>query len=170
MKSFRIVTSVLSALLVVAVAAAFTGKATKAPEFELKTVDGKTLKLSDYKGKAVILNFWGTWCPPCRAEIPDMVELQKQYGGEKFTFIGVTVNERKGVEAVQAFMKQANMNYPVALAGEEAMNAYTQLLPEDKRGYVPATFVINAKGEVIDMLVGGQEKATFEAAIKKALK
>ncbi|MBC8042141.1 MAG: TlpA family protein disulfide reductase, partial [Rhizobacter sp.] len=116
------------------------------------------------------LNFWGTWCPPCRAEIPDMVELQKQYGGEKFTFIGVTVNERKGVEAVQAFMKQANMNYPVALAGEEAMNAYTQLLPEDKRGYVPATFVINAKGEVIDMLVGGQEKATFEAAIKKAMK
>jgi peroxiredoxin len=152
-------------------AATVTAEATKgnkAPDFALKSVEGKEVKFSDFKGKAVILNFWGTWCPPCRAEIPDMIELQKQYGGEKFTFVGVTINERKGVEAVKEYMTKTGMNYPVLMEGEETFGKYTEFVPEKMRGAVPTTFVINSAGEIIDVFVGMKDKASFEAAIKKA--
>ncbi len=140
----------------------------KAPDFTLKSVDGKDVKLSDFRGKAVILNFWGTWCPPCRAEIPDMIDLQKQYGGEKFTFLGITINERKGVDAVKDFMTKTGMNYPVLMDGEETFGKYTAFVPEKMRGAVPTTFVINSAGDILDVFVGMRDKAAFEAAIKKA--
>ncbi|NTW89222.1 MAG: TlpA family protein disulfide reductase, partial [Desulfobulbaceae bacterium] len=95
----------------IAVSANSTDATSKAPDFKLQTIDGKPLRLSDYKNKAVILNFWATWCPPCRAEIPDMIELQKKYSGKKFSFIGVVVSD--DLDKVQRFVKDKGINYPV---------------------------------------------------------
>lgn len=150
-----------------AIEAATPTASSKAPDFKLQTIDGKQLRLSDYKGKAVILNFWATWCPPCRAEIPDMIELQKKYSSKKFSFIGVVVND--DVEKVQRFVKEKGINYPVAMGDDATASAYGQFIEGGMRG-IPTSFVINAKGEILGYFVGGQEKATFEEAIQKALK
>ncbi|NTW48663.1 MAG: TlpA family protein disulfide reductase [Chlorobiales bacterium] len=140
----------------------------KAPDFVLQTIDGKPLRLSDYKGKAVILNFWATWCPPCRAEIPDMIELQKKYGGKKnFSFIGIAVGDE--LDKVQSFVRDKGINYPVAMGNESVTDAYGQFIEGGMRG-IPTTFVINTKGEILGHFVGSRDKATFEEAIQQALK
>lgn len=139
----------------------------KAPDFSLQTIDGQTLRLSDYKNKAVILNFWATWCPPCRAEIPDMIELQEKYGNKNFSFIGIAVSDKIG--NVQRFVKDKGINYPVAMGNESVTDAYGQFIEGGMRG-IPTTFIINTKGEVLGYFVGARDKETFEDAIQKALK
>jgi peroxiredoxin len=138
-----------------------------APAFALTSVDGKKLNLADYKGKAVIVNFWATWCPPCKAEIPDMVELQNQYGGDKFSFIGIAVNDKE--DKVKAFIAEKKITYPVAMGDEQVMMAYQSLLPPNLRGGIPCTFVIDAKGNVAEFFVGIKGKTEFEEAIKKVM-
>ena len=139
----------------------------KAPDFTLTTTDGKTLKLSDYKGKGVIVNFWATWCPPCRAEIPDMVELQKEYENKGFSFIGIAVSDEE--EKVKAFVTAQKMNYPVAMGTKELAISYGKFTQEGAIRGIPTSFVINGKGEIVDYFVGGRDKAAFAEAIKKAL-
>ncbi|WP_211204035.1 TlpA family protein disulfide reductase [Chloroherpeton thalassium] len=138
-----------------------------APNFDLETIDGKKLSLSDYKGKAVILNFWATWCPPCRAEIPDMIELQEEYGGENFTFIGVAVGDQ--LERVKRFVENSGINYPVAMGNNAITDDYGRFIEGGMRG-IPTTFVISTKGEILGHFVGARSKEAFEAAIKDALK
>ena len=106
----------------------------KAPDFELENIKGGKLKLSDYKGKVVILDFWDTWCPPCREEIPDFVELYKKYN-ENVVIIGAAFAQR-GKKAVEDFYKEYKMNYPVVIA--------TQATARDFGGIrgIPTTFVI----------------------------
>ncbi len=139
----------------------------KAPDFTLTTTDGKTLKLSDFKGKGVIVNFWATWCPPCRAEIPDMVELQKEYESKGFSFIGIAVSDQE--EKVKAFVESQKMNYPVAMGTPELAMSYGKFTKEGTIRGIPTSFVINGKGEIVDYFVGGRDKANFAEAIKKAL-
>ncbi|HZI33146.1 MAG TPA: redoxin domain-containing protein, partial [Candidatus Binatia bacterium] len=79
-----------------------TDKPAIAPRWELQNVDGHTVRSADFKGKVVILDFWATWCPPCRAEIPGLIELQKQYGKQGLAVIGVSVDQ-DGASAVKAF-------------------------------------------------------------------
>ncbi|MCS6989043.1 MAG: TlpA family protein disulfide reductase [Chloroherpetonaceae bacterium] len=141
------------------------GKA--APDFSLTTTDGKPLKLSDYKGKGVIVNFWATWCPPCRAEIPDMMELQKEYEGKGFSFIGIAIGDEE--EKVKAFVSAQKMNYPVAVGTRELAMSYGKLTAEGAIRGIPTSFVINRKGEVIGYFVGARDKATFAEAIKQAI-
>lgn len=138
-----------------------------APDFSLIATDGKPLKLSDYKGKAVIVNFWATWCPPCRAEIPDMIELQKENESKGFSFIGIAIGDEE--EKVKAFVAAQKMNYPVAMGSRELAMSYGKLTQEGAIRGIPTSFVINAKGEVIDYFVGGRDKAAFAEAIKKAI-
>ncbi len=139
----------------------------KAPDFTLTTIDGKSLKLSDYKGKGVIVNFWATWCPPCRAEIPDMIELQKEYESKGFSFIGIAVGDEE--EKVKAFAQAQKMNYPVAMGSRELAASYGKLTKEGTIRGIPTSFVINGKGEILDYFVGARDKATFAEAIKKAI-
>ncbi len=145
--------------------AATDGK--KAPDFTLTTTDGKTLKLSDFKGKGVIVNFWATWCPPCRAEIPDMIELQKEYESKGFSFIGIAVGDEE--EKVKKFVETQKMNYPVAMGTRELAISYGKFTKEGAIRGIPTSFVINGKGEIVDYFVGGRDKATFAEAIKKAI-
>ncbi|MGQ9805552.1 MAG: TlpA family protein disulfide reductase [Chlorobiales bacterium] len=139
----------------------------KAPDFTLTTTDGKILKLSDYKGKGVIVNFWATWCPPCRAEIPHMVELQKEYEQKGFSFIGIAVSDEE--EKVKAFVVSQKMNYPVAMGTKELAMSYGKFTQERRLTGIPTSFIINGKGEIVGHFIGGRDKATFVEAIKKAL-
>ena len=87
------------------------------PEFELLDLDGRTVHLSDFAGRNVLLNFWATWCPPCKAELPDLVEVQRQYGGDDFTIIGISL-DRVGPVKVQEFVRQAGLNYPILMRND----------------------------------------------------
>jgi thiol-disulfide isomerase/thioredoxin len=133
----------------------------QAPLFSIQTIDGKTLSLSDLKGKGVILNFWATWCPPCRAEIPAMIELQKEYEG-KFTFIGIALNDQE--EKVRAYISEKGMNYPVAMDNGVA-TLYGKLIQGGLQS-IPTSFVIDKHGNIIDVMVGMADKSKFRTAIQ----
>ena len=139
-----------------------------APNFTWKDGAGKDRSLKDYRGKVVMLNFWGTWCPPCRAELPDIVKLRNELQSKGFEVIGLGVNERPRngmtVEAqVADFAKKNNLAYPLLIANGELIEAYGGL-----EG-VPTTFIVNGKGEVIEKLIGMRDETTFRNAIKKAM-
>lgn len=136
-----------------------------APAFTLETTDGKKVSLSDFKGKGVIVNFWATWCPPCRAEIPAMIELQKEYA-DKFSFIGIAVNDKP--EKVAAFVKEKGVNYPVVMGNEKVASDYGKFVEGGQIRGIPTSFIINRKGEIIGSFIGARDKDAFEVAIRKA--
>ena len=143
-------------------APAILGKSTPAPDFTLESLDGKSLKLSDLRGKAVALNFWATWCGPCKIETPWLVEMQSHYGGEGLQVVGVAMDD-SGKDEIAKFAKDMGVNYPV-LIGKEAVG--------DEYGGVPAlpeTFFIGRDGKIVDKIIGLKGKAEIEDSIKKAL-
>ncbi len=134
-----------------------------APDFSLESLDGKTMRLSDFRGKAVLLNFWATWCGPCKIEMPWFVDLQNQYGSQGLQIVGVAMDDASK-EDIAKFAKEMGVNYPV-LIGKEAVG--------DEYGGVPAlpeTFLIARDGKIMDKIIGLRGKAEIEDAIKKALK
>lgn len=137
-------------------------RAEPAPAWELKDIDGKTVKLSDFQGKVVILDFWATWCPPCRAEIPHFVELQKQYQDQGLVVIGVSLDQG-GPEVVSAFAKQQKINYPVVMGNEAVAKQYGNIEA------IPTTFIIDPKGNIAGKHEGFTDKSVFEDEIKKLL-
>ena len=134
----------------------------KAPDFEIEDINGGKLKLSDYKGKIVILDFWDTWCPPCKKEIPDFIELYKAYK-DNVVIIGAAFAQR-GKDAVKKFYKEYKINYPVGIATMDLAKEYGGI-----RG-IPTTFVIDSDGKIFKKYVGFREKAVFENDIKDLLK
>ncbi len=139
-----------------------------APNFVWKDAAGKERSLNDYRGKVVLINFWGTWCPPCRAELPDIVKLRDELGPKGFEVIGLNVGEEmrssgSPEEHVAAFATKNNIHYPLVLAGEDLVNAYGGL-----EG-VPTTFIVNGKGLIVEKMVGMQDAATFRKAIEGAM-
>lgn len=137
----------------------------QAPLFSIQTIDGKTLSLSDLKGKGVIVNFWATWCPPCRAEIPEMIELQNEYGS-RFTFVGVAINDQE--EKVNAFVSQKGINYPVSM--DNGLSSLYGKLIQGGLESIPTSFVIDKHGKILDIIVGMADKAQFERAIQSAIR
>jgi len=138
------------------------GKSTPAPDFTLEKLNGGNLKLSDLRGKAVLLNFWATWCGPCKIETPWLVEMQNQYGNQGLQVIGVAMDD-SGKDEISKFAKDMGVNYPVLL-GKEAVG--------DEYGGVPAlpeSFFIGRDGKIVDRIIGLKGKAEIEDAIKKAL-
>jgi len=132
-----------------------------APDWELKNLEGKIVKLSDFSGKVVILDFWATWCIPCRVEIPHFVELQNQYGPKGLVVIGVSLDEQ-GPEGVGKFVKQLAVNYPVVMGNEKIADAY------GIEGF-PTTFVIDRHGRIVSRYIGYNDKAVFEKEIHSLL-
>ena len=133
-----------------------------APDFSLETLDGKTTRLSDYRGKAVLLNFWATWCGPCKIEMPWFVEFQNQYAEQGLQIVGVAMDDASK-EDIGKFAKDMGVNYPI-LIGKEAVG--------DQYGGVPAlpeTFLIGRDGKIVDKIIGLRGKAEIEDSIKKAL-
>ncbi len=134
-----------------------------APDFNLKTLDGKTLQLSALKGKVVLLDFWATWCPPCREEIPHFKELYTQYRGKGLEIIGVALDEG-GEKDVAPFARQNQINYPLSATGAQQLaQAYGGI-----RG-IPTTFLIDKQGKIAKKYVGYQDKQVFETEIRALL-
>lgn len=133
------------------------------PAWELKGMDGKLVKSSDFAGKVVILDFWATWCGPCRMEIPGFIELQKQYADKGLVVVGVSLDQ-EGVSAVKPFMEKMGINYPIVLGDEAVVSAFGGV-----EG-IPTTFIIDRSGQIVGKHVGYAPKAEFESEIKPLLK
>ena len=133
----------------------------RAPDFSLADINGKTLSLSAFNGKVVILDFFASWCPPCRQEIPDFIELEKAYGDKGFAMIGVAL-----VSAVEAkeFADKMGMNYPVLVDDGKVSEVYGPIRS------IPTTFVIDKSGKIAKLYIGFRAKAVFENDIKELLK
>lgn len=137
-------------------------RSSPAPDFSLEALDGKTTHLSDFRGKAVLLNFWATWCGPCKIEMPWFVDFQKQYGSQGLQIVGVAMDDASK-EDIGKFAKDMGVNYPI-LIGKESVG--------DQYGGVPAlpeTFLIARDGKIVDKIIGLRGKAEIEDAIKEAL-
>lgn len=135
----------------------------KAPNFALKTADGTTVELAKLKGKVVLVNFWATWCGPCRKEMPDFVEVYNQQKANGFEIIGVSLDE-EGWEVVRPFLKQYKINFPVVVGDGKLANAYGGI------EFLPTSFLIDRNGFVVDKHIGMLPKEMLERKIAPLLK
>lgn len=132
-----------------------------APDFSLSDTESRTVTLSDYKGKVVILNFFATWCPPCRGEIPDFIDIQSEYASRGVAFIGVSM-EKAGT--LKTFVNRMGINYPVL--ADSASQAFTKYGPI--RG-VPTTFVVDKGLKIYKIYIGSRSRETIEQDVKELL-
>jgi peroxiredoxin len=135
----------------------------KAPAFTLKTQDGRKVSLADYKGKAVLVNFWATWCVPCKLEMPWFVDLHKQYASQGFEILGVDEDETKDQGQIDRFAKKIGVNYPILLGSETTSKAYGGV------DVLPTSFYVGRDGKVVEEAAGLISRDEIEANIKKAL-
>jgi thiol-disulfide isomerase/thioredoxin len=162
--------AIMATFMVFAASFAFSATANAAPptapSFSGVTVDGRPFSSASLKGKAYIVNFFATWCPPCRSEIPDMVKVQREWESRGFTFVGIAVNEQ--VPNVKNFMRQNGMTYPVMMATPELVRAFNGYIDGGING-IPTTFVVDASGRLTNVIVGPRSKAEFDQLVKQAL-
>ncbi len=132
--------------------------AVAAPDFVLTDLTGRTISLSDYRGKVLFLNFWATWCPPCRAEIPDFIEAYKENKDKGFEILGISV-DTKGKDVVASFVEKYKINYPVVL---ESRSKTQQLIEDYQPGqFIPTTIIIDKQGRIRQKHVGQMDKKTL---------
>ena len=132
---------------------------TKAPALSLRDTKGRTFRLSAHKGKVVLINFWATWCPPCRAEIPDLIKMQTQYRSRGLQIVGITYPPQK-LSAVRKFAARQRINYPIALGARRTKLLFT---PSET---LPVTVVVDRAGNVVDIIEGILLPEEFENKIK----
>ena len=132
-----------------------------APEFKLDTLEGKPLSLVEYKNKVILLNFWATWCGPCRAEIPDLVELQNKYK-DQLQIIGLVVDD-DDTDAIKKFVDQFGINYPVAIATNALRTEYGGIPA------LPTSFLLDAQGRVVQKHEGLHDPVLYEVEIRSLL-
>lgn len=137
-------------------------------DFQLKDLNGKTVKLSDYKGKYLIVDIWGTWCPPCRAEIPHFIELLKKYQPKGLEIVGINYeggdDEKEDIEKIKKFNKEMGVPYTCVIGDEK-----TQMQVPNFQGY-PTTLFLDKSGKVRMVIVGGEPLYRLEAAIEALMK
>jgi len=133
----------------------------KATEFTLQDMDGKNVNLSDFKGDVVILNFFATWCPPCKQEVPDFVELQNKYSAEGFSVIGISL---VSAEDTKAFAKKMSVNYPMLIDDTVISAVYGPVRS------IPTTYILDRDHKIVKVYIGSKSKAVFENDIKALLK
>ncbi|RQW03487.1 MAG: TlpA family protein disulfide reductase [Calditrichaeota bacterium] len=127
----------------------------QAPDFALRDSEGKVVKLSDYRGKVVILDFWATWCGPCRMEIPGYVQLYDKFKDDGLVIIGVSLDQG-GWEPVKPFMENYKINYPIVLGDRQIVMNYGGI------NSIPTTFIINREGQVVERKIGARPVQYFE--------
>jgi thiol-disulfide isomerase/thioredoxin len=136
---------------------------TPAPAWALKDPDGKPVTSDQFRGKVVVLDFWATWCTPCKAEIPGYIDLQKKYAADGLVFIGVSIDQ-DGALVVKRFIKDFGINYTVVLAGDSDIeSAYGDI------SMIPTTFIIDRQGRIRDKKVGKEDTAAYEKRILAVL-
>ena len=140
-----------------------SGQGVQAPSLTLKSIEGRTVRLSDYRGKVVLINFWATWCPPCRAEIPDLVKLQREYGQDGLQIIGITY-QPEGRAHVRKFTRGLKVNYPIVLGTPETKAAFS---PDET---LPLTVIIGREGTIRGAIAGILLPEEFNVQIKPLLR
>lgn len=130
-----------------------------APGFKLTSVDGKLINLEHYRGKVVLLNFWATWCGPCRMEIPGLEDLQRKYGFKGLRVIGMDVISEDNANAVREFYQRFKMNYPVVLANEKIGDLYGGIMG------TPTSILIGCNGRIDSEFVGYTNEHVFARRI-----
>jgi thiol-disulfide isomerase/thioredoxin len=132
-------------------------------KFSFKDADGKKVSLSDFKGKVIILDFWATWCVPCKAEIPGFIELQKKYGDQGLQIVGLSVDDSQSM--AKKYAVEMKMNYPVLLAEgrEDILRAY------DPISSIPVSVVIDRQGRIVARHLGIAAMDVFEKEISPLL-
>lgn len=138
--------------------------ATKMPPFTLPSVkDGAMVKSSGYQGQALLINFFATWCPPCRKEIPSLIQLQKEYGPKGFTVIGISTDQG-GMPLVDKFAQKLEINYPVLLSDSQTPTAFGGILG------IPTSFLVNREGNVVKRYDGYVDHQTLVNDLNAILK
>ncbi len=150
------------ALLLVLFATAASAAETQAPPFAVKTVDGRTVRLADMKNRPVILDFWATWCAPCRASMPHLNDVSARYAKQGLTVVGMSVDE-SGPVPVKRFVNQLGVRFTVAMANDDVLDAYGPIR------VIPTTFFINRKGEIVRRVVGYIDNETMEGYVREIL-
>lgn len=127
----------------------------QAPDFTLEDLDGNEISLSDYNGKVVFLNFWATWCGPCKAEIPDFIEAYKQYKDKGMEIIGISV-DKISPKSVLKFVEKYKINYPIIMSTDKIQKDY------EPGPYVPTTIIVDQKGKIRHRHIGYMDKKTLK--------
>ncbi len=134
----------------------------RAPEWKLRDPDGKVVDFAIFKGKVVVIDFWATWCPPCREEIPGYIQLMKAHAGEGLVVIGISLDQA-GPQVVKAFAAKAGINYPLVMADEEILAAFGGVEA------IPTTFLIDREGIIRDRKVGAEPAADYAKKVRALL-
>jgi cytochrome c biogenesis protein CcmG/thiol:disulfide interchange protein DsbE len=132
-------------------------------DFTLKDINGADVRLADYKGKVVLLNFWATWCGPCKVEIPEFVELYAEYKDRGFEILGVLANDTPAPDQLRTFMGEYKMSYPVLFSSEELESAFGSVWA------LPTSFLIGRDGAVCAKQTGPVTKDDVERSLKSLL-
>lgn len=131
-----------------------------APDFQLTTIDGKSMKLSEQRGKKVFLNFWATWCPPCRAEMPDMENFYKDQKNNSFVILAVNyTTQEKNKDDVHQFVEDFGLTFPILLDHDGSISSHYQIFT------IPTTFVIDSNGVIQKKFVGPLNKEMMEKLV-----
>lgn len=155
--------TILAALTLLALATTLNAQVGKpAPAFSLEDRNGRTVSLESLKGKVIVLNFWATWCPPCRAEIPAFKNAYDKYMSKGVEIVGVSLDQ-KGWDVIRPFLEKHKIDYPVVLGGAEIARAYGNIRS------IPTTFIIDRKGKVVDSHVGAMTEETLVKSFEKLL-
>jgi peroxiredoxin len=138
------------------------GQKVNAPQFELRDINGRIVRLSNYRGKVVLINFWATWCPPCRAEMPDLVRLQREHAKQGLQIIGITYPPETKTR-VRRFARSLKVNYPIILGTRQIKDRFSS------EETLPLTVVIDRDGKVSDIISGILLREEFDEKIKPLL-
>ena len=146
---------------------------TLAPDFTLATTTGELVSMSDLRGKVILLNFWGTWCGPCRMELPDFVKMYDKYNKDGLEIVGITIRRGESIKDVAKFQDQWGLNYLLLndINGNEVSEvtmAYSQAIGQMING-IPTTLVIDREGFIVNGFVGPRKEQVFYNAIKPYL-
>jgi thiol-disulfide isomerase/thioredoxin len=139
------------------------------PDFEVHTIDGSTIKLSAYRGKVVVIDFWATWCPPCREEVPQLVRLAEQNRARGIEIIGLHIDDqgRSTPDDIRRFIDQYDVNYTVGMATYEMFTSYLGTVEDT----IPQTIVFDRKGSAVAHFVGYNQShaRSLDEAVNRAL-
>lgn len=134
----------------------------QAPDFALRDADGKTVHVTDYRGKVLLLDFWATWCPPCKVEIPWLIDMERKNKDRGFEVLGVSMDD-EGWEVVKPFMREVGMNYRVVIGNDATAEMYGNVES------LPETFLIDAGGKIAAIHIGLASRKDFEDEVAQLL-